>query len=176
MKKEIAIGVCFSLAGILCTCLFGYEYFTTYGFLNAYHLSSFADSTTEFLPLLADILWERGKLFLLIAVISLTTLKSILPLLLRCLLFFTGGIFLAACVLNMGLLGMVFFLASFLPHGLFYLMALVLLLRVEQHRFYHRKNPWLMKLAWIFSVVVLDLLGCLTEASLGIALLRLVVK
>lgn len=32
MKKELAIGICFGLAGILCTCLFGYEYFTTYGF------------------------------------------------------------------------------------------------------------------------------------------------
>ena len=38
MKKELAIGICFGLAGILCTCLFGYEYFTTYGFLNAYHI------------------------------------------------------------------------------------------------------------------------------------------
>lgn len=176
MKKEIAIGVCFCLAGILCTCLFGYEYFTTYGFLNAYHMKAFADATTEFLPLLADILWERGKLFVLIAIISLTTLKSILPLLLRCLLFFTGGVFLAACVLNMGLLGIVFFLAALFPHGLFYLLALLLLLRVEHHRFYHRKNLWLMKIAWISGVVVLVLLGCVTEASLGISLLRLVVK
>ena len=39
MKKELVIGICFGLAGILCTCLFGYEYFTTYGFLNAYHMN-----------------------------------------------------------------------------------------------------------------------------------------
>ena len=44
MKKELAIGICFGLAGILCTCLFGYEYFTTYGFLNAYHMKAFAAS------------------------------------------------------------------------------------------------------------------------------------
>ena len=42
MKKELAIGICVGLAGILCTCLFGYEYFTTYGFLNAYHMKVFA--------------------------------------------------------------------------------------------------------------------------------------
>ena len=85
MKKELAIGICFGLAGILCTCLFGYEYFTTYGFLNAYHMKAFAASDTGYLPLLANILWERGKVFVIIAILSLTALKAILPLLLRCL-------------------------------------------------------------------------------------------
>ena len=78
MKKELAIGICFGLAGILCTCLFGYEYFTTYGFLNAYHMKAFAASDTGYLPLLANILWERGKVFVIIAILSLTALKAIL--------------------------------------------------------------------------------------------------
>ena len=86
MKKELAIGICFGLAGILCTCLFGYEYFTTYGFLNAYHMKAFAASDTGYLPLLANILWERGKVFVIIAILSLTALKAILPLLLSCLI------------------------------------------------------------------------------------------
>ena len=100
MKKELAIGICFGLAGILCTCLFGYEYFTTYGFLNAYHMKAFAASDTGYLPLLANILWERGKVFVIIAILSLTALKAILPLLLRCLIYFTGGVFFAACLVG----------------------------------------------------------------------------
>ena len=102
MKKELAIGICFGLAGILCTCL-------TYGFLNAYHMKAFAASDTGYLPLLANILWERGKVFVIITILSLTALKAILPLLLRCLIYFTGGVFFAACVMNMGILGIVFF-------------------------------------------------------------------
>ena len=176
MKKEIAIGICFCFAGILCTCLFGYEYFTTYGFLNAYHMEAFAAADTEYLPPLANIVWERGKLFLAVAVLSLTVLRPVLPLVLRCLLYFTGGVFLAACVMNMGIRGIIFFIASLLPHGLFYFCALLLLLGIDYHRFYNRKNPWLMKTAWICSVIVLVLLGCMTEASLGVSLLRLVVK
>ena len=160
MKKELAIGICFGLAGILCTCLFGYEYFTTYGFLNAYHMKAFAASDTGYLPLLANILWERGKVFVIIAILSLTALKAILPLLLRCLIYFTGGVFFAACVMNMGILGIVFFLVSWLPHGILYLAALALLLLVEPHRFYNRKNPWLLRLAWGMGVAVLVLLGC----------------
>ena len=148
MKKELAIGICFGLAGILCTCLFGYEYFTTYGFLNAYHMKAFAASDTGYLPLLANILWERGKVFVIIA----------------------------ACVMNMGILGIVFFLVSWLPHGILYLAALALLLLVEPHRFYNRKNPWLLRLAWGMGVAVLVLLGCVLEASVGIRLLRFVVE
>lgn len=176
MKKELAIGICFGLAGILCTCLFGYEYFTTYGFLNAYHMKAFAASDTGYLPLLANILWERGKVFVIIAILSLTALKAILPLLLRCLIYFTGGVFFSACVMNMGILGIVFFLVSWLPHGILYLAALALLLLVEPHRFYNRKNPWLLRLAWGMGVAVLVLLGCVLEASVGIRLLRFVVE
>ena len=160
MKKEL----CFGLAGILCTCLFGYEYFTTYGFLNAYHMKAFAASDTGYLPLLANILWERGKVFVIITILSLTALKAILPLLLRCLIYFTGGVFFAACVMNMGILGIVFFLVSWLPHGILYLAALALL------------NPWLLRLAWGMGVAVLVLLGCVLEASVGIRLLRFVVE
>ena len=184
MKKELAIGICFGLAGILCTCLFGYEYFTTYGFLNAYHMKAFAASDTGYLPLLANILWERGKVFVIIAILSLTALKAILPLLLRCLIYFTGG---GAC----------WYAAERYFGGLWrcwrrdrrenrrrffgtkiilYLAALALLLLVEPHRFYNRKNPWLLRLAWGMGVAVLVLLGCVLEASVGIRLLRFVVE
>lgn len=90
-------------------------------------------------------------------------------------LFYRRGIF-AACVMNMGILGIVFFLVSWLPHGILYLAALALLLLVEPHRFYNRKNPWLLRLAWGMGVAVLVLLGCVLEASVGIRLLRFVVE
>ena len=78
--------------------------------------------------------------------------------------------------LDMGILGIVFFLVSWLPHGILYLAALALLLLVEPHRFYNRKNPWLLRLAWGMGVAVLVLLGCVFEASVGIRLLRFVVE
>ena len=139
-------------------------------------MKAFAASETGYLPLLANILWERGKVFVVIAILSLTALKAILPLLLRCLIYFTGGVFFAACVMNMGILGIVFFLVSWLPHGILYLAALALLLMVEPHRFYNRKNPWLLRLAWGMGVAVLVILGCVLEASVGIRLLRFVVE
>lgn len=61
MKKELAIGICFGLAGILCTCLFGYEYFTTYGFLNAYHMKAFAASDTGVFAASGKYFMGKGK-------------------------------------------------------------------------------------------------------------------
>ena len=174
MKKEIAVGTCFVIAGILCTCLFGYSYFTTYGFLNAYHMNAFASSQTDFVTLLGNIVWERGKLMLFLAILSLTALKPVMPLILRCLICFTCGIFLAACVMNMGWLGIVFFLVSWFPHGMFYIAGLVLLLHVDVHRFYNRRNPVVKKTAFYMGIIVLVLAGCMLEASVGTKLLKMV--
>ncbi len=79
MKKEITIGICFVMAGILSVCFFGYEYFTTYGFLNEYHMRSFADSDTELMTLLGNILWERGKLFVFLWILSYTPARKVIP-------------------------------------------------------------------------------------------------
>lgn len=102
MRKELAIGICFCIAGILTVCFFGYTYFTTYGFLNTYHMQAFAETKLEVSALLANIIWERGKLFLLICLVAYTPLKKVAPLVLRCGICFTAGVFLAASMLNMG--------------------------------------------------------------------------
>ncbi len=59
MKKEIAVGICFCLAGVLAAWLFGYEYFSTYGFLNEYHMQTFAKAEFDTPALLGNILWEN---------------------------------------------------------------------------------------------------------------------
>ena len=175
MRKEIMIGVCFCVAGILCSCFFGYEYFTTYGFLNTYHLQSFANMKPDTQTLLWNIIWERGKLFLFICLAAATPLKKILPLLLRCGICFTVGIYLAACVLSMGAWGIVFFLGSCLPHGLFYLAALILIPCVDSHPFYHRKRMGLRKAGWYAGIIFLILTGCILEAVVGVPLLRWII-
>ena len=65
MRKEIVIGACFFLAGVLCACLFGYDYFSTYGFLNEYHVKTFAEAALDVDALVAKALegetWVRVK-------------------------------------------------------------------------------------------------------------------
>lgn len=172
MKKEIAVGICFCLAGVLAAWLFGYEYFSTYGFLNEYHMQTFAKAEFDTPALLGNILWERGKMFLIIVIISCTPLKKITPLFLRCGICFTAGMFLAACMMNMGWKGLLFFTVSWLPHGFLYLLVLVLVCKMNLYQVYGRKNAALKLTVIYMGTVILFLLGCVTEATIGVSLLR----
>jgi hypothetical protein len=176
MKKEIVIGSCFCLVGILCTCFFGYEYFATYGFLSEYHLTAFAEETPDLPLLFSNVLWERCKLFGLIGLVAMTPVRKLEPLVLRCAICFTAGVFLAACVGNLGMGGLLFFAASLLPHGAVYLLALLLLLGTDKQRYASSgaKNRW-TKIARNVGIVFFILLGCVLEATAGVCLLRLVI-
>lgn len=172
MRKELAVGICFCVAGILCACLFGSEYFAVYGFLNEYHLRSFAVGEQDTQLLLWNILWERSKFFVLIGLAAATSLKKILPLLMKCMICFTVGIYLSACVMNMGGWGLLFFLASCIPHGIFYLAALILLLcRKKPYRYQHSKVV-IRKIMYVTAVIGLILVGCVLEAFLGTKILQ----
>lgn len=176
MRKEIAVGICFWLAGMLCAYLFAGEYFAAYGFLNEYHLKSFAEGGQDLPLILWNILWERGKFFVLVGLLAATSLRKLLPLLMQCLICFTGGIYLCACFMNLGVRGLLFFLISLFPQGILYLLALLLMLRSEPayHR-YRQKNAFLRRLLYAAGVILLILGGCLLEAFLGTRLLRWVI-
>lgn len=172
MKKEIAVGICFCIAGCLSAWLFGYEYFSTYGFLNEYHMQTFAKASFDTPALLGNILWERGKLFLMIVIVSCTPLKKIMPLLLRCGICYTAGMFLAACIMNMGIYGFLFFVVSWLPHGFLYLLVLMMVFRMDYYQICGRKNAALKLGAACTGIIMVFLLGCVTEATIGVSILR----
>lgn len=172
MRKEITLGACFVMAGVLCACLFGYEYFSTYGFLNEYHMRAFADMRLDRAALLGNIVWQRGKFIFLIWMVAYTPARRIAPLLLRCLLFFTGGIFAGACMVNMGIFGLAVFLLSWFPHGIIYLFVIMLILRRDMHVNYAGKNVLAKRLFYTISVLSLLLLGCFAEATVGTWILQ----
>lgn len=172
MRKEIAIGACFVMAGVLCACLFGYEYFSTYGFLNEYHVKTFAETALDIPTLLGSIVWERGKLFLIIWLVAYTPARRIAPILLRCGIFFTAGVFAGACMINMGIYGLVVFVGSWFPHGIIYLAVIALILQRDARLGYHGKNPVARRILYTLCVLSLILLGCFAEATAGTYILQ----
>ena len=167
MRKKLAVGISFGVAGILCAIFFGNGYFSTYGFLNEYHLRSLAESGADQGLLLWNIFWERGKMFLVLGLAAATPLKKVLPLILQCLLCFTAGIYLAACVTNMGGYGALFFSLSLLPHGLFYLAALFLMLCKRPAPIYRQKGGLIKKILFVCGILFLIFIGCALEAYVG---------
>lgn len=176
MKKQILILLLLLLAGIFSAQLFGREFFADYGFLNEYHLQTFANTKLDWVALFWSVLWERGKLFLALAIIGITPLKRVLPLLIQCIFSYTIGFFGAVCVMNLGIAGIGVMLLSLLPHGIFYVLVLVLLLGMGQSVIYHEKGYVLRRVFAIAVLCVLLTAGCLLESTVSTFLLQAVLK
>ena len=159
MKKELAAAVAFWIAGVLMACLFGYDYFKEYGFLNAERLQAFANAEPDVPKLFAAILWERGKLFFVLLLMASSPLKKLMPLLIRLVLCFAGGLFLSACMISMNGSGALFFLLSLFPHGIFYLISLILLCKIDDWRISAAKNAALKLLVFYLLIALLFLMA-----------------
>ncbi len=176
MKKELLFVTILLLAGIFSAQLIGKQFFSTYGFLNEYHLQIYANTKLEWLTLFWNIMWERGKLFLLIIMFFGTPLKKTLPWILKSVLFYTIGLFGTACVMNLGIKGIGVLILSLLPHGIFYLMALLVVFRMERPIIYKETKYWLKKILMIGIICVLFVIGCLIETTIGTYLLQILLK
>jgi uncharacterized membrane protein SpoIIM required for sporulation len=176
MRKKIAIGIGFFIVGIICTCFWGYEYFSEYGILNTYNLASYANNMPEIPALFSNILWERIKIFFVIWIISITRLRKLELPVLRGVVCFAVGVFITACIGNLGAGGILFFIASFLPHGLVYLAALILIFSIDYGSFISgNKRRW-KRITLCLGIILLILLGCLLEAAVGSRVLARVIS
>lgn len=176
MKKEIGIVLLFFLLGIFVAELLGDEFLVTYGFLSEYQLHSFGTADIDRMDLFWNILWERGKGLLVIALMNATQLHGFLPRAGECVIGFAMGFFAAVCVIQMGLCGILLALAAFFPHGILYLAAFVLLYHLRYaytSEGRKRKTVFFLRILVIWIVFVL---ACLVETYIGTGLLQLFVR
>lgn len=172
MQKEITIGFCFLMAGILSACLFGYDYFTTYGFINEYHARSFSETEFDVFLLVLSILWERGKFFVALWLLTYTPIRSIVPLLFRCAICFTMGMFIGACVINIGMFGILIAIGTWIPHGVLYVIAILLIFGRESLQMYGGRKQNLRKIVYVSGTIGCILCGCIAEATAGTKILQ----
>lgn len=171
-RKGIILTILFA-AGIFGAQLFGTEFLRTYGFLNEYHLQAFAQAELDRKDLFFNILWARGKLFLLLVLLASTPAKKWLLLLLEGLTAFLTGFYGAVCVICEGALGIGFFFLSLFPHGLLYGAAFFGFLRIERPLFYGKKKHMLSYLLANAVVLLLLAAGCMLETGVTGVLQRL---
>ena len=172
MKRKCMILILLFLAGIFAAQLFGTDFLRTYGFLNEYHLRTFSSVKISKLDLFWNILWERGKIFLLIALLASTPIRRFLLPSLGCLLTFLTGFYGASCVICEGGWGMGLFLVSIFPHGLLYAAAVFGLLRTERPLFYINRKYRLSYLLAIGIMLLCLIIGCVLEAGVGSVLMQ----
>lgn len=176
MKKDIGILLLFLLLGILVAELLGDEFLVTYGFLSEYQLHSFGTANIDRMNLFWNVLWERGKGMLVIALISATPLRGMLPRVGEGILGFVLGFFASVCVLQMGFLGILVVFAALLPHGAVYLIALILLYQLKPtytSEGRKRKAGFFLR---ILVIWMLFLVACLMETYIGTGLLQMIIR
>ncbi len=172
MKRKYMILVILLLAGIFAAQLFGTEFLRTYGFLNEYNLQTYAKADLDKLALFWNVLWARGKLFLLLVLLSSTPAKKWLLSGLEIAAAFLTGFYGTACVVCEGALGIGLFFLSLFPHGLLYAAAFVGFLRIERPLMYGRKKHIFSYILANVIVLLLLLTGCILETGVGSVLLQ----
>lgn len=172
MKRKGIIFAILLIAGIFGAQLFGTEFLRTYGFLNEYNLRAFARADLDKLNLFWNILWARGKLFLLLVILASTPARKWLLSGLEGILAFLIGFYGAACVICEGALGIGIFFLSLFPHGLLYGAAFFGFLHIERPVFYSKKKHVLSYILAIAIVLLLLVIGCILETGVGSVLLQ----
>jgi hypothetical protein len=172
MKRKCILCLVLLLAGIFSAQLFGAEFLGTYGFLNEYYLKAFARANPDKLDLFWNILWERGKLFLVFALLAATPLRRWLRPFFLGIFSYLTGFYGAACLICQQLLGIGIFTLSLLPHGLLYAGALWFFLRLEPPALYCGKKYIFTYILAIVIVILLFLIGCILETAVSSPLLQ----
>lgn len=170
MKKMTWVCVALFLTGILCTQLIGYDKLRELTKVDGTTLLQYANSNTELVQRYFNVLWERGKLFLLLWICSMTTLGRRMPVLVLWLCCFLLGLFGGICMVGVGWPGILLALASLFPQILLYGAAvwIILWMRNSQIRqFIYGKKLLAKRILHILIAIVLIILGTIMETTVG---------
>lgn len=161
MKRKTYLCILLFLIGIGIASLVGNGDAEIFG--NEYHVQNFGVVELDKMGLLCEVLWNRGKLFLMLMVFLATPVRKWIPFCTAACLSFLAGIYIKICLIQFGLKGILIFLISLLPHGIFYGMVAVLLFLMSKNRNYYRKGEMLSRILVIIIMLTLFFVGALLE-------------
>lgn len=161
MKRKTYLCILLFLIGIGIASLVGNGDAEIFG--NEYHVQNFGVVELDKMGLLCEVLWNRGKLFLMLMVFLATPVRKWIPFCTAACLSFLAGIYIKICLIQFGLKGILIFLISLLPHGIFYGMVAVLLFLMSKNRNYYRKGEMLSRILVIIIMLTFFFVGALLE-------------
>ena len=167
MKRLVWTGVVSVLAGIFVALIIGEKFISTYGFFSEYNLKSFAYYEMDQVSLFWNIVWQRGKLLILVLLLSSTVFSKLMPYALMILGGFSFGILEVVCAMQMGIFGILVPACSWIPHGGFYLIVLIFLIRSKNIFKYENRRKKLYFFLLGSGVLFLFFIGCFLETTLG---------
>ena len=167
MKKFLIILIIIFICGILSADVCLKEMKENSVFLEKDFYEQYAHVEKVFKNVFWHILYERTKIFFVLLIICFTPLKEKIGILLLPIFSYIWGFYLMSCIVELGGTGVVVGLASVLPHGILYGIAMLGMIEQGQTRGYHRKNLSIMHVARYMFVILLFVTACVVESLVG---------
>ena len=161
MRRKNCLCILLFLIGIGIASLIGNGDAEIFG--NEYHVQNFGVAELDKMGLLCEVLWNRGKLFLMLMVFLATPVRKWVPFCTAASISFMAGVYIKICMIQFGLKGILIFFISLLPHGIFYGMVVAVLFLVSKNRNYYRKGEMLSRILVIIIMLTLFFVGTLLE-------------
>ena len=161
MRRKISLCILLFLIGIGIASIIGNGDHAIFG--NEYHVQNFGVVQLDKMGLLCEVLCNRGNLFLMLMVFLATPVRKWVPFCTAACISFLAGVYIKICLIQFGLKGILIFLISLLPHGIFYGMVAVLLFLMSKNRNYYRKGEMLSRILVIIIMLTLFFVGALLE-------------
>ena len=167
MKKFLIILIIIFICGILSADICMQQMKESNAFIGLEGYKQYANAKLTFQHVFWNIMYERVKLLGIVVLLCFTPLKERMGLLLGAGFCFIWGFFLMSCIIELGVAGLVVGLASVLPHGILYGVAIGFLLGGGRARRYQHKNQIARKISVYLFVLLLFVTACVIESLIG---------
>lgn len=144
--------------------------------INAEEYRAYAYAKVEFKEMFWKLLYERGKMLGILALISLLpTREKLLPLL-ACFFTYGYGIFFMSCLMEIGIAGILISLSALIPHGILYGIAIVLMFRRRELRTYQMNQKFGYEAGTVAIILLLFVTGTVIECFIGTEFMPWVIR
>lgn len=125
--------------------------------------TGYANANLVFKDVFWNIVYERMKLCMILLLLGITPFKEKLSILLFAVFSFCWGFFVMSSITELGLAGVVVGISAVVPHGLCYMLMLVLLFGKKRRYSYHAKESVLIHFGTYVLIFLFFVTGCVIE-------------
>lgn len=139
-----------------------------------YRAYAYAEVTFE--EIFWKLFYERGKLLVTLALISVLPIREKILSVLVCIFTYGYGFFFMSCLMEIGIAGILIGLSAIFPHGILYGIAIVLLFHRRELRSYQRTKRVGYEMGGMVIVIALFVAGCVVECFIGTTFMPWVIR
>uniref|UniRef100_UPI004056A6E5 hypothetical protein n=1 Tax=Agathobacter sp. TaxID=2021311 RepID=UPI004056A6E5 len=137
---------------------------------------AYAYAGITFKEMFWKLLYERGKMLVVLGLISIFPFREKLLPFFACFFTYAYGFFFMSCLLQVGVVGIPITLSAVFPHGILYGIVIMLMFKRKELRSYQMKKRVGYEAGGIALFLLLFITGCIIECYVGTAFMSWVIR